>query len=314
VAVPFAIGAKQRRGASVADAAWSVQKRGWQVFGIAHLFRFQSFLVNPAASWSSIARPDILNILGLGLAATSWLCARAIRSGQRALWLLAPAIAILALTPMSREWWWPTLLPGPLEGYIRPGDGLGVFQIFPWAAYVPFGALLGMLLAGATDEAREQRLLRRFAAGGLAAAALGATGYVLDPDSRLTFWLGPYTSVLMRTGLMTTALAASKWVVSVQPAPLVAPLLLFGQASLFVYVVHVELAYGVWSYPLHYALPLAWSLPGLLAMYVAMFFAAKWWVARPAGGPWIPQHLRAGLEVQSSKFEVRKQDQAASGL
>jgi uncharacterized membrane protein len=293
VAVPFAIGAKERRGASVADAAWSVQKRGWEVFGIAHLFRFQSFLLNPTAQRSGIFRPDILNILGVGLAGTAWLCGKAIRSGRRAFWLLAPAIAIFALTPMSRTWWWPTQLPARLEAYIRPGNGLGVFQIFPWAAYVPLGALLGLLLVDATDDAREQKLLRKFAAGGFAAAVIGAAGYMLDPYSPLTFWLGPYTSLLMRSGLMTLALAVSKPVVRAQPASLAAPVLLFGQTSLFVYVVHVELAYGVWSYPLHSALPLALSLAGLLGMYVAMYFAAKWWASRPAT-PLIPPRLMAG--------------------
>src|SRR5690349_10243532 len=54
VAAPFAIQSKVRRGASVEDAAWSVQKRGWQVFGIAHLLRLVSFLLYPDATWSSL--------------------------------------------------------------------------------------------------------------------------------------------------------------------------------------------------------------------------------------------------------------------
>ena len=89
---------------------------------------------------------------------------------------------------------------------------------------------------------------------------------------------------------MTLALAASKWVVRAHPASLAAPVLLFGQTSLFVYVVHVELAYGVWSYPLHSALPLAWSLAGLFGMFVVMYFAARWWAQRPER-PWIPAEL-----------------------
>ena len=294
VAIPFAISARQRRGDSVAAAAWSVQKRGWEVFGIAHLFRFQSFLLNPTATWSSIFRPDILNILGLGLAGTSWLSGRLLRAGRRYVWLLVPALLIFALTPMSRVWLWPAALPGRLEAYIRPGNGLGVFQIFPWAGYVPFGAFLGFVLLGARSDAEERRVLIRFMAGGALAAATGAIGYFIDPNSRIDFWAGPYTSLLMRTGFMTAALAASKWVVAAQPASLAAPIILFGQTSLFVYLVHVEFAYGVWSIPLHAALPLPWSLTALAGVYVAMYFAAKWWVARPARA-WIPQHIRAGV-------------------
>jgi uncharacterized membrane protein len=290
VAIPFAISGKLRRGDSADDAAWSVQKRGWEVFAIAHLFRFQSFLLNPTATLASILRPDILNILGLGLAGTSWLSGRAMRSHRRVLWLLVPAVVIFALTPLSRVWSWPGDLPGRLEAYIRPGNGLGVFQIFPWAGYVPFGAFLGCFLLEARNDAEERRVLVRFLAGGATAAAVGAISYFIDPNGRAMFWAGPYTSLLMRTGLLTAALAASKWVVAAQPASLLAPLILFGQTSLFVYMVHVELAYGVWSLPIHGKLPLPWALAALTGVYIAMYFAAKWWAERPAR-PWIPKQL-----------------------
>src|SRR5688572_5107927 len=73
VAVPFAIDGHVTRGETPGRASWLVQRRGWQVFLIAHLFRFQSFLTNPHASWTTILKPDILHILGLGLAGTAWL-------------------------------------------------------------------------------------------------------------------------------------------------------------------------------------------------------------------------------------------------
>ena len=67
-----------------------MQKRGWQVFLLAHLFRFQSFLFNPNAKWSGLLKPDILNILGLGLAGTSFLMGRATTAAKpMGLWLLA---------------------------------------------------------------------------------------------------------------------------------------------------------------------------------------------------------------------------------
>jgi len=46
--------------------------------------------------------------------------------------------------------------------------------------------------------------------------------------------------------------------------------------------VHVEIAYGVVSYPLHYALPLAWSAVGFVAVLLVMHRAASWWAGRPA--------------------------------
>ena len=95
LAVPFAIDSHRRRGADPRTASWLVQRRGWQVFGLAHLFRLQAFLINPNAHWSGVFKPDILNILGLGLAGTSYLVGRLRRSrgyGEPgAWWLLLPA-------------------------------------------------------------------------------------------------------------------------------------------------------------------------------------------------------------------------------
>src|SRR5262245_31635841 len=44
VSVPLAGGARMRRGLSRRAAAWTIQKRGWEIFLLAHVFRFQSFL------------------------------------------------------------------------------------------------------------------------------------------------------------------------------------------------------------------------------------------------------------------------------
>ena len=47
-------------------------------------------------------------------------------------------------------------------------------------------------------------------------------------------------------------------------------LVVFGQASLFVYWVHVELAYGVFTHPLQHALPLGWAIAALLVFTIGL--------------------------------------------
>lgn len=292
LAVPFAIRARQSRGADAAQAAWLVQKRGWQIFGLAHLFRFQSFLFNPNARWPGLLKPDILNILGLGLAGTAWLVARATTAKRRLWWLLLPTVAVIALTPLSRHWWWPTLLHPRLESYIRPVGNLGVFSLFPWVAFVPAGAFIGALLAEARGDADERRLLRQLAMFGAAAVTTGVWANWLGPVAHVEFWTAHASVFLIKTGAMMIALGVSWWCVGAQPVGVVEPVLLFGRVSLFVYWVHVELAYGVISYPLHYALPLAWSVPAFVLVTCVMYIAAGWWAKRPAG-PWIPRELAA---------------------
>src|SRR4030095_10032272 len=288
-AVPFAIAGHEKRGATRIQASWFVQRRGWEVFLIAHLFRLQSFLTNPHATSSSILKPDILNILGLGLVGTAWLTGRV----KRPVYLLLVAAFILFITPWSRVWWWAPLLHPRLEAYIRPVDGYGVFTLFPWLAFVAVGAYVGWLINTLRDPAGEIRLHRQLGLWGL---AMAAAGYVLVriPLPHSVAWsIQAWPLVLIQAGYMTAAIWLTwMWMQMRVAIATAGPMLLFGRTSLFVYWLHVELAFGFLSFPIHYALPLAWSLVGFVLMTIAMYYAAQWWESRTRT-PWIPAELRA---------------------
>lgn len=288
LAVPFAIGAYERRGATRAAAAWRVQVRGWQILLLAHAFRFISFFFNVHAKWNGLLRPDILNSLGLGLALTAWLSKHATDASRRLRWLLLPALAIVVLTPFAKIWWWPTLLHPRLEAYIRPVGNMGVFTLFPWVALMPIGAYVGSLLLASRDE---PRTLRRFATVGAALYAVSWVGGDAAAAQGAGFWTSAAADIAFRTGWLLMALGASWILVRIQPARMVEPLLLFGRTSLFVYFAHVELAYGVFSAPLHGALPVPWSLTGFALVTVLMYFAGRWW-EKEAPALAIPAQLR----------------------
>jgi len=288
-AIPLAGEARVARGASRREAGWALQKRGWQVFLIAHLFRVQSFLLNPNGQWSTILKPDILNILGLGLVLSAFLWSRAsdLRSLARRL-LVPTAFVVLVLTPWSRLWWWPTLLQPRLEAYIRPVGNQGQFTLFPTIAYLIVGTFIGAIVAASDPRDRRVHLRMTLAGMTMLAAAL-----LLGPAAaRWTTWLDTPSVFLLRTGAMT-ALIPAAWLVArnVSPARW-NPLVVFGQTSLFVYWVHVELVYGVFSYPLKRALPLSQSFVVYLLFTAAMMGLATWWRRRPAG-PLVPTHMRA---------------------
>jgi len=291
VAIPFAAASQQRKGLSLREAAWALQKRGWQVFLIAHVFRLQSFLWNPWARVDSIFKPDILNILGLGMVLTAWCWGRASTLRQRVLWLLVPAALILLLAPLSRGWWWPTLLYPRLEAYIRP-NSWGQFTLFPWVAFVFVGACIGEWIAQPRPAAQERRFHGQLAVAGAAAIIVGALSalFLPSPFARATFWTTSVDYFLVRTGLMTMALAGA-WVwMSGARATRWSPVVLFGQTSLFVYWVHVELAYGMFSAGWKRSLTLPETAVAYVAFTVLMLFAARWW-ARRSLQPWIPIHM-----------------------
>ncbi len=279
LAMPLAAESNIRKGMSVREAAWALQKRGWQILLLAHLFKLQSYLLNPYASWHGILKPDILNILGLGMVAAAFCWGRANTIGGRFVWLLTPAMLALALTTIVKGWWWPTLLHPRFEAYLRPNGGFGQFALFPWTTYVFLGAALGLWVVTQRTHESDRRFHGYLAGIGLLMVAAGSL-------------LGaPWSAVVTRTGGMIVALAAA-WLWLQRPgAARWSPIVVFGQTSLFVYWVHVELAYGQFTRAIKRGL----TVPEALLAY-AIFIALLLWAAnawKNWKGPWIPAHLAA---------------------
>ena len=291
VAVPLAGASYARRGRSMQEASWALQKRGWQVVLIAHLFRLQSFIFNPWARVDSIFKPDILNILGLGLVVTAWCWGRSEAAVRRLAWLLVPAAVIVLLTPLSREWGWPTLLHLRLEAYIRPNGVWGEFTIFPWLAYVPVGAAVSVWIVQPRAPDQEPMVHAHLAIAALAAVAAGFVGSYLPspiPSSQGVTSLSYFVS---RTGQMMLALAVA-WLLVELPqtrglSRIWRPVVLFGRTSLFVYWIHVELAYGFFSAGWKHSLTIEGMGMAYVAFTLMLVWIAGWWATRTKV-PWIP--------------------------
>jgi uncharacterized membrane protein len=277
-----------------AGVSWRLQKRGWEIFLIAHLFRLTSFIFNPMGSWSSILKPDILNVMGLGLVAAAFCWGRATTAVRRAAWLLAPAITIVLVTPWVRRWEWLDTLhvhASRFEAYFRPVPGIGVFSVFPWVAFVFAGAFVGSLMATSPTRADDARSQRFVAAGGLAVVAAGWAGSYLPSLLRSDFWATSLSLFLIRIGAMTVGLTLA-WLWLARPwRRWGSPLAVLGRASLFVYWVHIELAYGFVSYPFHKRLPLLQAVAAFALLTLVMAVAAHFWLNRRK--PLIPAYLRA---------------------
>lgn len=294
VSLPLAGQARMTRdGLDRRSASRLLVRRGWFVFLLAHLFRLQSFVLNPTASWAGLFRPDILNILGLGMVMAGFAWGRAASPRARVGWLLLPAVIVVAvLTPWIPAWGWPSLLPSRLEGYIRIVNGNAVFSLFPAVAYVFAGAFAGAALAERPGPAEASFHTRAVAAGlGLMAAAFGAT--LVTWGETAHWWTRTLWLMSWRVGVLVLMLPAAWWLLRDRRPSAAHPLMVFGRASLFVYWVHVELAYGRLSYPLHKALPLAWALVAWAVVLAALYGAARLWLRRPAGRYLIPSHMRA---------------------
>jgi uncharacterized membrane protein len=282
VAVAMSAGSKARRGGDATTAMRAVQKRGLQIFLLAFVFRFQSFVLSHGQAWT-LLKVDILNVMGLSIiaAAAIWGWARGTRAR-----LAAFAVAMAALvwvTPLVRGAAFLAPLPDWLEGYLRPIPGLTNFSILPWTAFVMAGAFAGVLLDEARAPEADRRLNLAFAAGGLLLALLAYQASFLPPlDERSRFWTTSASFFFIRLGLMTAALgAAYAWEQRPTAGRRWSPLQLLGRNSLFIYWIHVEMVYGLVSLPLHGAFTLAGAWVALIVFSLLMVLAAvvKDWTA-----------------------------------
>ncbi len=287
VSVVLAAGGGERKTGRPALAAGRVRRRGWEVFGLAFLFRFQAYLLNPKAMLAGLLKVDILNVMGPSIVAAAALWQAGGRTWRRLAALGGAALAVALVTPLVRTSPLVGALPLALQAYLRPTPGRNTFSFFPWAGFVLAGAAVGILVDRMRgDERVEARLHAWMAPVALAFAGACYAGSYLPsiyPDS--DFWTSSPAFFLLRVGILAGVLSGL-YFYERRPRLLgerwrrASPMVRFGQASLFVYWVHVEIVYGVASQPLHGRLPFGAAVAAFAAFSAAMFGLA---MAKNAG-------------------------------
>jgi uncharacterized membrane protein len=271
VAVALSAGSKSRRLGDPAAASRAVAARGLEIFGLAFLFRLQAVIVS-WGSWRSMLKVDILNIMGPSIMAAAALWGLARTNRRRIMLLVAATVALAFLTPPVRAVSWLGVLPDAIEGYLRPRPGFTNFAIFPWAAFVFAGAAIGVLLDEARTHDAERRLNIQFAVGGVGLVAASYAGsYLPSPYERSDFWTSSPAFFLLRSGVLTAAVAAAfAWYQRPGAAAAFSPLQQMGRTSLFIYWIHIELIYGLVVRPLHKSLTLGQAWIGVLVFSACM--------------------------------------------
>jgi uncharacterized membrane protein len=257
VSVGLSAGSKLRRLGNAAAAATAVARRGVEIFGLAFLFRLQSWILGWSSNPNDLLKVDILNIMGpsIVLAAFLWRTVRTSRA--RFLLLLIAGTAMALLTPVIRTLSFG-ILPDPVRAYFVPVPGLSSFIFFPWTAFVMVGTCIGVLIDGATAD-RERRLNAGLGAmGSLVAAVAYAASYLPSAFANSSFWTTSPAYFFLRAGIVTVGIgAAYAWTSRYVTEGRWSPVIQLGRTSLFIYWIHVELVYGLISRPLHHTLTLA---------------------------------------------------------
>jgi len=260
VAAVLSAGSKVRKTGDAAAAWNAVQKRGWQVFGLAFLFRLQSYILTGFLSAVSLLKVDILNVMGPAIAMTA-LTGRYAGRARTVAFALA-AVAISMLTPIVRMTPWLNWLPDPVEWYFRPSPGRTNFTLFPWAGFVFAGAAVGEVIGEAKSAQKPFRVQLGLALVAVLVAGLAyGASFLPTIYAKSEFWTSSPTYFFLRVGVLTLLLPLA-YVWSQAPwrhkMSRWSPLEELGKASLFVYWIHVEMVYGVFSRPIRRSLSLEW--------------------------------------------------------
>jgi uncharacterized membrane protein len=182
---------------------------------------------------------------------------------------------VRALAPLAA-------LPDPLERYLRPVGTGTAFTMFPWAGFLLAGCAVGLWLDAKTP--REERSVNYAVA--VVGAALVIVGYGASflPSiyAQTDFWTSSPTFFFIRLGFVLMLVgAAYSWHTDHRGQSRVpmfftrAPLVELGRSSLFVYWIHVEMAYGVLTSPLHRRLPLEQAYVAFLLFALMLYGLVK---------------------------------------
>ncbi len=288
VTVPLSASAKLRRTGNVRSASLAVVRRGLEIFGLAFLFRLQAWILG----WGpvrSLLKIDILNIMGPSIAAAGAMWGFVNSTRARIVLFVIAAATVGFLTPIVRGLPLVLALPDAIRGYIRPVSGLSNFVIFPWAAFVFAGAILGVVLDAVHTSDQEQRANIGFLVAGATLTALAYwCSFLPSWYEQSNFWTTSPAFFFLRVGVMTTTVGfAYLWESHARMAGHWSPLQQLGRTSLFIYWIHVEMVYGLISRPWHKGLSLtqAWFAWALFSTFMLMCSVVKELVAQRVSGP-----------------------------
>jgi len=287
-----------------------LRRSGWIVL-LAYAFRLQQFLMwYPGSHWPDLLKVDTLNCIGacMGLLGVACLPFRTRRA--TALFAAVAAAIIVFATPLI----YPLQLGGPwlLQSYFNGAGHPEYFSIIPWIAFCLAGMAFGWMLLEARSRGFEHRFFLLTACTGVGAYAAGEL-LSRFPQFMYGFFDFSLTSpyfFLARLGLVLLILyGAYCWSLRAQ-CHRWSPLRTFGQASLLVYWIHIELVYGRalhdWTRSMaieEAARHLFWFIPAMLLLaYVSRNWRVMWslpGVARDLRPPLWARSLTARFSQES---------------
>jgi len=201
--------------------------------------------------WMSFSQVDILQTIVVSLL----LLIIILLLVRKHLWFIFTAtilmIAFVYSAPVVREIDYSSL-PIWLRPYLTQ-HYKSQFPLFPWAAFLISGAILGLWYLYERERSSEKKIMQQI-------LTLAAVGIALSLTSEMlpftvypvhNFWLASPGFFFVRLGLVVAALVGLWYYIKDKQVSSRAFFILLGQESLLIYVVHLLIVYGYtyrWSF------------------------------------------------------------------
>jgi uncharacterized membrane protein len=254
-------------------------KRGVEVILLGYLFRLQEYVLGGCWDWHDLYRVDILNCIGASMVVASVITAP-FRGKPAYLTTALATLVVVALGPIIGPHHFPSWLPRPLTSYLGGERPMAWFPLFPSLAWPLVGVLIGHFWVRSSADARKQAIafVLTGVVGWLMMRAVETVRhwnpYIIRYPSDLVQQMGPGT-FFYRLGQIGPLALAGYIVTRFSPKGWFSLMRLYGQTSLLVYWVHVELVYGLLFKKLHGRLSVFGASVGLVLMCAAMAVVAK---------------------------------------
>ncbi len=277
VTLAFLMESRERQGATPGQRVAASLRRAGYILGLAFLVRLQLWLFAwPGSPWTDLLRVDVLNCMGLALAAMSVMAV--FRTVERVRFCAILGVAIATASPLVSDIDWSGVHP-LVKAYIAP-DYVS-FGFFPWGAFVAFGVSLGSLIRVLTHEQLERAMQWAALMGCALIACSQRLSELPSLYGKSEFWLNSPLMILIKLGVLLLLVAfAFLW--SKHMGDKWSWIRQLGTTSLLVYWVHIELIYGRWLGFWHSALGIGQCTVAAVVLIVSMVLlsAARTYRAR----------------------------------
>jgi uncharacterized membrane protein len=273
ISLALAAGSRRQKGFTESEVGATALRRALVIFSLAFLFRLQSWVISGGPFPQSLLKVDILNVMGVSMIAAALLWRGGWNPTSRAALFSVTVVIVAMSTPIIRAHPALAILPDPIELYLRPFGGQATFTLLPWSGFLLAGSAVGTWLTSVRDARGERRVAATLAIlGGALAAGAYAASFFPPLYQDVSFWTTSPAFFFLRLGIVMLLLVSAYWLNLWLRAPRLEE---FGRASLFVYWIHVEMAYGVLSYPLHRRLSLEQAIVGFVLFTVTLYGLVK---------------------------------------